>query len=87
MPRKKQFDIIHRWEGNPVVNMEDLSFRASDICNAGKVKMVDTYLLLISIESLKGHKNLYLARSTDSHYFEVDDEPFIKCSADKEFKR
>jgi predicted GH43/DUF377 family glycosyl hydrolase len=87
MPRKKQSDIIHRWEGNPVVNMEDLSFRASDICTAGAVKMVDTYLLLITIESLRGHKSLYLARSTDGHYFEVDDEPFIKRSADKAFKK
>lgn len=85
MPRKKQEDIIHRWEGNPVVTMEDLSFRASDICNAGAVKVGDTYLLLITIESLRGHKNLYLARSTDSHYFEVDDEPFIKPSTDKAF--
>ena len=87
MPRKKQFDIIQRWEGNPVVNMEDLSFPASDICNAGAVKMVDTYLLLITIESLRGHKSLYLARSTDSHYFEIDDEPFIIRSTNKALEK
>ena len=87
MPRKKQPDIIHRWEGNPIITMDDLSFRASDICNAGAVKIGDTYLLLITIESLRGHKSLYLARSSDGRYFEVDNAPFLECSEDKAFKK
>jgi predicted GH43/DUF377 family glycosyl hydrolase len=87
MPRKKQHDIIHRWEGNPIITIEDLSFRASDIWNAGAVKIGDTYLLLITIESLSGHKSLYLARSKDGLYFEVDGEPFMKGAEDEESKK
>ena len=87
MPKKKHPDIIYRFKGNPVITMDDLSFRASDICNAGAVKIGDIYLLLVAIESLKGHKSLYLARSTNSFDFEVDDAPFMKYAEDKAFKK
>ncbi len=56
MPKKKHPDIIYRFKGNPVITMDDLSFRAADICNAGAVKIDDIYLLLVAIESLKGHR-------------------------------
>ncbi len=85
MPRKKQHDIIHRWEGNPVITMEDLSFHVSAICNAGAVKIDNIYLLLVTIETLRGHKKLYIARSEDGRYFDVDDKPFM-TQADKQYE-
>ncbi len=85
MPLKKQHDIIHRWEGNPVITMEDLPFKASDICNAGVVKINGAWLLLVTIETLRGHKKLYIARSEDGRYFNVDPEPFID-QADKQYE-
>ena len=85
MPRKKQHDIIHRWEGNPVITMEDLSFQVSDICNAGAVKIDNIYLLLVTIETLRGHKKLYIARSEDGRYFDVDAKPFME-PADKKYE-
>lgn len=85
MPRKKQHDIIHRWEGNPIITMEDLPFKASDICNTGAVKIDDIFLLLITIETLRGHKKLYIARSNDGRYFDVDAKPFMD-QADKKYE-
>lgn len=87
MAKKKHPDIIYRFKGNPVITMDDLSFRAADICNAGAVKIDDTYLLLVTIESLKGHRSLYLARSTNGFDFEVEDAPFMKYAEDKAFKK
>jgi len=39
MHRRRGPDIVHRWEGNPIISIEDLSFRCGDICNAGAIKM------------------------------------------------
>ena len=85
MPRKKQHDIIHRWEGNPAITMEDLPFKASDICNAGAVKIDNIYLLLVTIETLRGHKEMHIARSEDGRYFDVDAKPFIE-QVDKQYE-
>lgn len=85
MPRKKQYDIIHRWEGNPVITMDDLPFKASDIYNAGAVKINDIYLLLVTIEMLDGHKKLYIAKSKDGQYFDVDAKPFME-SVEKKYE-
>jgi len=85
MPRKKQHDIIHRWEGNPAITMEDLPFKASDICNAGAVKIDNIYLLLVTIETLRGRKKMHIARSEDGRYFDVDAKPFIE-RIDKQYE-
>ena len=85
MPRKKQHDIIHRWEGNPAITMEDLPFKASDICNAGAVKIDNIYLLLLTIETLRGRKKMHIARSEDGRYFDVDAKPFIE-QVDKQYE-
>jgi len=85
MPRKKQHDIIHRWEGNPAITMEDLPFKASDICNAGAVKINNIYLLLVTIETLRGRKKMHIARSEDGQYFDVDAKPFIE-RVDKQYE-
>ena len=77
MQKNRQRDIIHRWEGNPIITLDDLSFRCADICNAAAVKFDDIYLLLITIEDLRGIKSLYIARSHDGYRFSVDDKPFI----------
>ena len=54
MPKGFGRDIIHRWEGNPIITIEDLSFRCMDICNAGAVKVADQYILLLTIQNLEG---------------------------------
>ncbi len=82
MPKRKQRDIIHRWEGNPVIRITDLGFQAADICNAGAVKINGTYILLVTIQCQSGVKALYLARSEDGYRFQVDAQAFLKKSED-----
>ena len=45
-------DVIHRCKDNPLVVIEDLPFRCSDIWNAGVVRFDGRYLLLMMVDSL-----------------------------------
>ena len=65
MRRRRSRDIVHRHEGNPIIDISDLAFKAADICNAGAVKVDGEYLLLITIQALQGYSAIYLARSDD----------------------
>ena len=51
MARRKRYDIVRRWEGDPIIVVEDLPFRAADICNAGAVKINDEPIKDIPIKS------------------------------------
>ena len=75
-------DIVHRWEGNPIITMEDVPFPCGDICNAGAVKVGDEYVLLVTIRSLEGFYSIYPARSEDGRYFEVDGQSLLSPSCD-----
>lgn len=70
-------DIVHRWDGNPLVSISDLSFRCSDIHNAGIAKLNGDVMMLLNIESLQGHNLFYRARSKDCINFTVDPKPFM----------
>ncbi len=85
MKRKKQWDVVHRWEGNPIIGLDDIPFRCSDICNAAAVKFNNEYILLLTIENMNGRKNLYMAKSRDGYRFKVDATPFIACSDEAGF--
>jgi len=85
MARIGRRDIIHRWEGNPVITPEDLSFRCNDIYNAGAVKLGDEYLLLLTIQSLRGTYSIYPARSSDGYHFTVASEPLLGPCLDEAF--
>jgi len=71
-------DLMHRWEGNPIITVEDLPFQCSDICNAGAVKLPNRYLLLLTIESLAGRKAIFRAWSGDGYHFMVEPHPFLE---------
>lgn len=77
MPRKVSRDLVHRWEGNPVITVEDFPFPVSDICNAGAIKIDGEYILLVTIENLEGYYSIYPARSRDGYYFSVSSSPFL----------
>jgi len=55
MLKRRGVDIVYRWGGNPIITIEDLSFKYSDICNAGVVKVGSEYILLVTIQGLEGH--------------------------------
>jgi len=87
MSPKTGRDVIHRYEGNPLIAIEDLPFRASDIWNAGVVRFQDEYLLLVTVQTLKGLLSIYLARGEDGRRFHVDPEPFMTASEEGPFAR
>lgn len=80
MPRRKRRDVIHRYEGNPIITLEDLPFAAADIWNAAVTRFHDEYLVLMTVGGLEGLFRIYLAASRDGREFEVHPEPFLKAS-------
>ncbi len=86
MPDISGRDIVHRWKGNPIITIDDLSFQCADIRNAAAVKVGGEYILLLTIQSLEGFYLIYHASSTDGYYFEVNDQPFMAPSKDGPFE-
>lgn len=70
-------DVIVRYAGNPVIGLDDLPFRCSDIWNAGLIRYQSQYLLLLTIEMLEGRCAIFLAHSDDGLEFVVQSEPFM----------
>ena len=83
--RTKGQDIVHRWEGNPLIGLSDLDFQVSDIHNASAVAFQDQPLLLVTIETLSGQRCVHLARPNKDGIFKVDLKPFLKPSTDPSF--
>ena len=77
MERRSGRDVITRCDCNPLIGIEDLPFRASDIWNAGVARFGEQVLLLITIEELEGRYSLYRAASDDGDHFTVDAEPVM----------
>jgi predicted GH43/DUF377 family glycosyl hydrolase len=78
-------DVIHRWEGNPIITVRSLPFKCSDILNAGVVKYKGQYLLLMSIQRLNGCFAIYPAYSSNGYHFEIGDTPLIEPSKDEKY--
>ena len=76
-------DVIHRWEGNPIVQLEDIPFRCNTVFNAAATKAHDQYLLLVRVEDQRGRSIFALARSEDGYRFVVEPEP-VMTPADEE---
>jgi predicted GH43/DUF377 family glycosyl hydrolase len=83
--RSKGQDIVHRWEGNPLIGLSDLDFQVSDIHNASAVDFQDQPLLLVTIETLSGQRCVHLARPNKDGIIKVDSKPFLKPSTDPSF--
>jgi len=77
-------DVIHRWEGNPVITLEDIPFRCNTVFNAGAAKLGDEYVLLLRVEDLAGRSVFALARSADGYHFSVESEPVMVPEPEKE---
>ncbi|MBA7606751.1 MAG: glycosidase [Calditrichaeota bacterium] len=80
MMKKRSRDLIHRWESNPIITIENLTFPCADISTAGAIKIDGEYILLLTIQSLEGFYSIYPARSMDGYHFEVSDEPVLTPS-------
>lgn len=85
--RQHGIDIIHRWEGNPLIDICDLDFKCSDIHNAGVVSFHGEVLLLVTIEYLSGRRSIHLARPTADGHYDVESKPFLSPSEEPKYKR
>jgi predicted GH43/DUF377 family glycosyl hydrolase len=71
-------DLLHRWEGNPVLTVEDVPFRANTVFNGTPMETDDgRVLLLLRIEGQQGYSVFALARSDDGLHFEIDPKPVM----------
>lgn len=77
--RRGQRDIVHRWEGNPLIRIEDLEFKCSDLRAAGVVVRNKESLLLLTIEHLTGHQSIHLAKIDDAGKLHVEEKPFLNA--------
>ncbi len=85
MSREKRLQA-RRYEGNPIICMEDIPFNCNTVFNAGAAKAAGEYFLLLRIELLDGRSCLGLARGEDGYRFEVEDEPVMMPSDEEPFK-
>jgi len=77
MPKKRDRDFLRRWEGNPIITLEDIPFRCNTVFNGSPVKVDDEYLILLRVEGQQGHSIFALARSKDGYHFTVDEKPVM----------
>ena len=86
MPNHGGRDIVHRWRGNPIITIDDLCFQCGDIRNAAAIKIENEHILLLSLQSPEGYYSIYMARSQDGYYFEVENKPFMMPSHEKPYE-
>ncbi len=85
MPKTNSHDLVHRWEGNPILTTDDFSSKCQALHNAGAVKIGDIFLLLLRVEDMRGRSHFTLARSENGFQFQVDDEPFMTSAKEGPF--
>lgn len=82
-------DVIHRYQGNPIIGIEDLPLPCNDIWNAGVTKFQNKFLLLLTVQSMEGLASIYPAHSVDGEHFSVAAEPLLsacKCEVCRCYK-
>lgn len=85
--RSQGRDVFHRWEGNPILDIEDMPFRCNTVFNGTPVKLGDEYLILLRIEGQQGYSYFALARSRDGLQFEVEEEPVLLPATEGPFAK
>ena len=83
--KRRNRDIVHRWEGNPLIDICDLDFKCADIHNAGAVSFEEKILLLVTIEHLSGQRSIHLARPDTNGYYQVENRPLLESSSDSKY--
>lgn len=87
MAKKFRYDVIQRWEGNPLLTIEDIPFPCNTVFNAACTKYNGQYILLLRVEDMTGRSVFALARSNDGYHFELEPEPVMSpCMEESCFK-
>ena len=86
MPLTTGRDLLHRYEGNPVLTLEDMPWRCNSVFNGTPVKADGEYLMLLRIEGQHGRSFFALARSADGLDFRVDPHPCMMPADDEPWR-
>jgi len=87
MKKRYKYDVVKRWEGNPILTIEDIPFPCNNVLNAVCANYNGRYILLLRVEDLTGRSVFALAQSDDGYHFEMEDEPVMQpCRRDDCFK-
>ncbi|HTY25965.1 MAG TPA: glycoside hydrolase family 130 protein [Desulfomonilaceae bacterium] len=70
-------DLVHRYEGNPIVTKHDVPYAVETVHNAAMTKFGDEYIMVFRSHLRNGRSILGLARSDDGFHFRVDPQPFM----------
>lgn len=70
-------DLLHRWEGNPAIMIEDIPFRANTVFNCTPIVTDEGVYLLLRVEGQQGYSFFVLARSKDGLHFSIDNKPVM----------
>ncbi len=80
-------DILHRYEGNPLITLEDIPFRCNTVFNGAPVKKDGKYYILLRVEGQQGYSVFALAVSDDGYTFNVEKEPVMVPAKDGVFAK
>lgn len=83
MKHKYRHDVVRRFEGNPLITIDDIPFPCNTVFNAACAKHEGQYILLLRVEDLTGRSVFALARSDDGYHFELEDEPVMTPCQEK----
>ena len=70
-------DLFRRWEGNPVLTLEDIPFRCNTVFNGTPMKVDGKYYILLRVEGQRGYSFFALAKSDNGYHFTVEPEPVL----------
>ena len=79
-------DLLHRYEGNPILTLDDMPYRCNTVFNGTPVKVDGEYLLLLRVEGQQGYSFFAMARSGDGLHFKVDEEPCMLPAREGEWQ-
>lgn len=78
--------MIKRYQHNPILTKDDVSYPVATVHNAGVVKFNDRYIMIFRSHKLNGRSILGKAESDDGFNFKVDKEPFMVPATEGIFK-
>ncbi len=83
MPTDTERDLLHRYDGNPILTLTDIPYRCNTVFNGSPVKIDGEYLLLVRVEGQQGYSYFSLARSRDGYHLDVDPKPCMLPAQEK----
>ncbi len=74
---KISHEVLTRYDGNPIIELDDMPFRCNTVFNGSPVKINGEYFILLRVEGLQGYSFFALARSGDGFRFEIEPDPVM----------